>query len=210
MQEKAIDRRVRKTKQQLRNGLTELLREKPVKDITVRELSDKVDINRGTFYLHYRDVFDMVEQVENEIFEQFSSIINVELSNDNEVTPLIFFENVFRFFADNADIAAVMLGPNGDLAFVNKLKKLVQDKCIRDWMLIFDTDNSELFELYYAFVVGGVVELFQMWIETGRKQTPEEMANIAKIFIVDGVSALANNVDSSRKPDKQQKNKSTL
>ena len=63
MDGKKVDRRVRKTKRQLRQALTVLLQEKPIKDITVREIADMVDINRGTFYLHYKDVFDMLEPV---------------------------------------------------------------------------------------------------------------------------------------------------
>ena len=65
------DRRVRKTKRLLREGLAKLMLEKPVKNITVREISELVDINRGTFYLHYKDIYDMVEQIQNEIFEEF-------------------------------------------------------------------------------------------------------------------------------------------
>ena len=69
MEEKKVDRRVRKTKRQLRLALTKLLQETPIKDITVREIADMVDINRGTFYLHNKDVYDMLEQVEAEMFE---------------------------------------------------------------------------------------------------------------------------------------------
>lgn len=64
VEEKKVDRRVRKTKRQLRQALTQLLQQKPIKDITVREIADLVDINRGTFYLHYKDVYDMLEQIE--------------------------------------------------------------------------------------------------------------------------------------------------
>lgn len=62
MGEETVDRRVRKTKKQLRECLTRLLKEKKVQDITVRELTDMADLNRGTFYLHYRDVFDLLEK----------------------------------------------------------------------------------------------------------------------------------------------------
>ena len=56
--EKKEDRRVRRTKKLLSQGLIELMQQKQVKDITVRELADLVDVNRGTFYLYYRDIFD--------------------------------------------------------------------------------------------------------------------------------------------------------
>ena len=54
--EKKEDRRVRRTKKLLTHGLIQLMKEKQVQDITVRELADLVDVNRGTFYLYYRDI----------------------------------------------------------------------------------------------------------------------------------------------------------
>ena len=51
-----VDRRVRKTKAQLRRGLARLMQEKSINEITVKELVDEVDINRSTFYLHYTDI----------------------------------------------------------------------------------------------------------------------------------------------------------
>ena len=60
-----IDRRVRRTKQQLRSALTTLLLEKDFSDITVREISERADVNRGTFYSHYRDAFDLLTSVED-------------------------------------------------------------------------------------------------------------------------------------------------
>ena len=48
-----VDRRVRKTKAQLRAGLARLMQKKSIKEITVKELVEEVDINRSTFYLHY-------------------------------------------------------------------------------------------------------------------------------------------------------------
>ena len=97
MEEKKVDRRVRKTKRQLRLALTKLLQEKPIKDITVREIADMVDINRGTFYLHYKDVYDMLEQVEAEMFEEFNQILNAQPSIVNAEKPLPHFERYLSF-----------------------------------------------------------------------------------------------------------------
>ena len=58
--EKKTDRRIRKTKTQLRAGLAKLMQTKSLKEITVKELVEEVDINRSTFYLHYTDLLSMV------------------------------------------------------------------------------------------------------------------------------------------------------
>ena len=62
-----IDRRIRKTRKQLKDCLISLLKTKRIQDITVRELTEMADLNRGTFYLHYKDVFDLLEQTETEL-----------------------------------------------------------------------------------------------------------------------------------------------
>lgn len=66
------DRRVRKTKALLLKGLMQLMETKDIRDISVKELSDLVDINRSTFYLHYSDIYDMLAQIENELFIEFN------------------------------------------------------------------------------------------------------------------------------------------
>ena len=76
MKEANMDRRVRKTRRVLRQCLTTLLKEKKIQEITVREIAEMADINRGTFYLHYKDVYDLMEQIENELMAELEEVLN--------------------------------------------------------------------------------------------------------------------------------------
>lgn len=69
------DRRVRKTRAQLRAGLATLMQKKSIKEITVKELVEEVDINRSTFYLHYADIYQMLESIENELMDEIQKTI---------------------------------------------------------------------------------------------------------------------------------------
>ena len=64
--EENVDRRVKKTKKQLRLALMDLMSEKTQKQISVRELAERADINRGTFYLHYEDKFALLDELIDE------------------------------------------------------------------------------------------------------------------------------------------------
>ena len=64
------DRRVRRTKEQLKNALVGLLLEKDINSITVSEVTSIADVNRSTIYLHYRDIFDLYVKLQNEIFTE--------------------------------------------------------------------------------------------------------------------------------------------
>ena len=73
--EKKDSARVRMTKQLLRRAFTQLLLEKPIQNITVRELCEKAQVNRGTFYLHYKDIYDLMESIETQMTQELGDVL---------------------------------------------------------------------------------------------------------------------------------------
>lgn len=61
MTKEKTDMRIRKTKRALYQALEELLKKKSLSQITVTELAAHAEINKGTFYLHYKDIFDLYQ-----------------------------------------------------------------------------------------------------------------------------------------------------
>ena len=127
-----MDRRIRKTRAALKGALANLMLVKQVKDISVRELTDLADVNRGTFYLHYKDVFDLLEKTEDDILEEFKETLNEfdEKSVSDDATR--FFESVYTLCMKNGDFIRILIGENGDIRFLNSLKELVREKCLNE------------------------------------------------------------------------------
>lgn len=183
MEEKA-DRRVRKTLKQLRLCLTELMQQKNIKEITVRELTELADINRGTFYLHYRDVFDMLEKLENEILEKFEAVINNHSLEEIMEQPRLIFTDLFEFVEDNADMCRVLLGDNGDQAFLEKLTSKIKTKAAYGWLNAYSGGDEEMFEYYCAYVFSGCIGVIRQWTSDGMKIPPQTMAaNVAEMVM---------------------------
>lgn len=185
-----VDRRVRKTRRQLRECLITLLKEKKVQDITVRELTDMVDLNRGTFYLHYKDVFDLLEKTEAELQEDFNQLVCKHDAVDLKQRPSVIFNEIYSLVYDNADLIEILLGENGDLNFVNRLKLLIREKCLKDWMEVFRSGNAAAFDAFFSFIVSGCIGLVQYWLQTGLKETPEQMAKLTEHIITKGIGVL--------------------
>lgn len=187
---KIEDRRIRKTKKAMSAALAELLLEKPLKNISVREISDIADINRGTFYLHYKDVFDMAEKLQNEIFEKFNDIVNNHepKKNADEIFPLLV--ELFNLLSDNSELAKVLIGKNGDAAFVDKLKQVIREKCFVNAKKTFGIKDDESFDYFYHYIVSGCIGIFGAWLNSGMKETPQDMAKLTKKFILTGAGAL--------------------
>lgn len=190
MNPKGINRSVRKTKDKLRQALTQLLSQKPLNHITVREIAEIVDINRGTFYLYYKDVYDMIEKLELEMLDEFNDIVKLRISKNKNEPPEPILSDVFTFLSENADMCLVLLGPNGDLSFINRLKELVRERCLYYWTEIYNAKSTLYFDYFYAFFISGCVGLFEKWLNNGMKESPEEMADILDKMIMNGVQAL--------------------
>ena len=115
--QKKTDRRVRKTKSQLRKGLAHLMKEKSIGEITVKELVDEVDINRSTFYLHYSDIPTLLREIEDEMMDEMKRAIHdhpIDRENDSAFS---FIKDIFQVLDRNREIGCALIGPYGDIGF---------------------------------------------------------------------------------------------
>ena len=86
-----MDLRVKKTKNSIINAFLKLRAKKSLERITVKELSDLAEINKATFYLHYKDIYDLSETLENELFERVFN--NIEHPNSALSDPKLFIRD---------------------------------------------------------------------------------------------------------------------
>ena len=191
MKEEVLDRRVRKTRKQLRHCLALLLKEKKIQEITVREITEMADLNRGTFYLHYRDVFDLLQQIEEELLGELEAALQKYPAFEVHKNLSRLLADVFRCVEENTDMVQILLGENGDLNFVNRIKELVREKCLKDWMELFRTPQSSIFDAYYSFIVSGCLGLVTYWLESGMKESPKELAGMAEGIMINGIRSLS-------------------
>ena len=187
MSEKKTDRRVRRTRMLLRQALTELLETRDARSITVQELTDRADLSRGTFYAHYRDVYDMMEKMEQELFEEITQLLDSYRPEDlKDLTPVL--TDVFRFVAKNRDLLPVFLERQATDHFLLGLNQLIFDRCLYRWSGLFGLGQDSNSVYCLEFVVSGMVGLVRVWMEKGFPEPPEEMAALAGRMIQMGLA----------------------
>ena len=179
---KSMDRRVRKTRAQLRSGLARLMQEKSVREITVKELVDEVDINRSTFYLHYSDIYQMLDSIEAELEAEIMAAIQANpLKPLGKETPP-FVEQFFMILEENQDICRALLGPHGDMTFVSNIEKIIAENFMeRDLSL----SDKNILDIAYAsaFCLSGCVGLIKTWLNGALKESPLHMAKLTHTLI---------------------------
>lgn len=189
---KTTDRRAVRTKRLIRDALSQLIEEKGFNDISIMDITTRADINRGTFYLHYTDKFDLLEKIENEIIQEivcncktFSSldIKNTDFTNK----PIPFIIKIFEYVKENALFMKAILGPKGDPTFQRKLKELIHNCLLENsWYMPIKKEDMKVPESYFvAYVLSAHLGVIQQWLENDMEKTPEEMATIlSKMFLL--------------------------
>ncbi|MBQ8160395.1 MAG: TetR family transcriptional regulator C-terminal domain-containing protein [Clostridia bacterium] len=189
VQDKKEDRRVRRTKKLLTQALTQLLQEKQINEITVKELTDLADMNRGTFYLYYRDMFDMLEKVEDGLFGALDEIISVHGNNDVMTEAKMILVDLFRFIGDNREMCRVLLSPHGDMNFLHRLNEVLREKCLMAWHEHRQEKDEAEFDYHYSFIVFGCAGLIRAWVNRDCQESPETMAKLAFDMVLRGSMA---------------------
>ena len=124
------DARVKYTKMVLKNALLELMKEKTVNRITVREVCDKAGLNRATFYTHYADCFALLESIENDLFRDF------ELSMEKcvpmfDITKLV--TAIYDIIEKNEEVCRVLIFGRRSTTLLHKMIDYAHDLSIASW-----------------------------------------------------------------------------
>ncbi|NMS89215.1 TetR family transcriptional regulator [Clostridioides difficile] len=185
MKKTTIDRRTIRTKKMIRSSLAELIDEKGFNNISVTDLTQRADINRGTFYLHYVDKFDLLEKIEDEIIQEIEeetkhldsvNMLNIDASNE----PLPFMVKLFEYFRKNSVIIKSILGPKGDPTFERKIKIFIETNLFeKQKRKNFNIDEAIISEEYFIqYILSADLGVIQHWLEKDMEESPEEMALI--------------------------------
>jgi AcrR family transcriptional regulator len=114
---KQIDLRILYTKNALKDALFQLLLIKPIDKISVQELTDKAQINRVTFYQHYKSINDMYISLQNGFLDTVMSI----LGNIEEMTIDVFMNNVVQLLFENRKFCEAFFGKHGSINFLEQI-----------------------------------------------------------------------------------------
>ena len=184
--EKTVDMRERKTRSQLRKCLSILLETKKIQNITVKELAQMADINRGTFYLHYKDVYDLMEHIQADLLKEFEDILTKIAPDTDNLVP--FIEALFVFIYDNKDMAKIFLHDDLDANFSNELRNKLQTCVFNKYKAFIKQKNMPYFELYYDFILSGTLGLLVRWIDSEFEMSTHDLAVLTQSFIRNGLT----------------------
>lgn len=178
-----MDKRIKRTKQLLRNALSSLLETKKIEDISVTELCKLADINRSTFYLHYESVADACIEIERVVASEFVEWYD---SCDKEgITEDIrdFIHHLSAFVMKYAGIFSGLYGTQ----YKNRQSMVISKAFIMcfklRWLPKFVKDEKKI-EILYPFIFDGCKTLYHYKITNRISITVDELSDVMSDMII--------------------------
>ena len=187
------DRRITRSKRALRGALIALIEERGLDAITVNDLCERADLNRGTFYNHFHDKENLLTALENEVLAEVALLqarmqsvtLGDMLAFRVAGRPVPVLVDLFEYLRGESDFLRAVLGSGGDVRFGPRLREAVCENLVQNILHEKYRTNPTPYVAFYASAYLGIIA---RWVENGCPETPEEMARIAMrlLFITPG------------------------
>lgn len=175
-----FERRKQRTRDQLKQAAITLILEKGFDEVSVQDITDRADLGRGTFYVHFNDKEDVVWTAVREGFDALDKEIH-EAYYGTEKSPrleYLIWLRKFQHAAEHRDLFMVMLGGKG--------ASWMTDRVV-EYMVAIMVENMRagtcfphvkaVPEIYAQVVMGGLMRLIEWWLQTPNDYTPKQMAD---------------------------------
>lgn len=159
------------TKYDIKCAFLQLLETKKFEDITVREISDLSGYHRSTFYLYFKNVNDVLWQVEKDLLDDFRDFLRAELTRVqprtiDDFVRVVVYALRSRHRPDITQPIFLLMGDNGDHAFLNALKSHIKENMadLEQVNKMIDDDEKDYLIEFFA---SGAIAIVKKWFENG-------------------------------------------
>ena len=181
---KMEDRRAVKTKTAIINAFAELMAEKDINEISVKEIAEKADINRITFYNHYLDIYDLYEKIQTQTLSDYDKIISTSPTHNYDEV----FEKIIEYTIENKNVCKLLISSENS-NFQNKVYELFIKK-YKEISMYEDNlmEIKESWNYITVYNIYGTIAIISEWIKNDMKYPPEKIRKI--------LSAIDNSIDN--------------
>lgn len=183
MAEKTEDRRSRRSKRLLKQGLAELMQEKPFNSITVREITDRMDLNRGTFYLHYADTYELLQKLEEDTLADVQSMIDEHRPEVQTGALRPIFEPILDYIAENKAICHALFVNNSTSNFIDKVYQLIYENGASIIRRRFSHVSDETLDYLISFLTFGMIGLIKQWFGADMAMSKQTLVAMAEELV---------------------------
>lgn len=166
--------RSHETKERFKKAFFALYTERKIETITIKEVADLAGFNRGTFYLYYKSIYDLLQKTEQELLDDFAKRVDFHIKfyyGDIEIADDKIFEDMQTNFLEHSEYIRILNGENGDPRFKSRMKNIIKD-AYRKYASIDNSVRVSKFEYLLEYIVEANMSLIQYWLMNREKDSP--------------------------------------
>lgn len=175
----AMDARIRYTKMIIQVNFISLLKQKPIKRITVKEICELAEINRATFYKYYADAYDLMEKIEDEILQELQSAMESFPKGSIHETLL----GILKKMKENGELYMALFSGNGDTDFPMKIFRLCYAEFSDYINSLYPKMTKTQQAWLYVYTAQGSCGILNYWLSDGMAESPAEVAEFIEKLI---------------------------
>lgn len=160
MKKKAEYKSALRSKAMLQEAFVTLSAHTDVSKITVSALVKKAGLNRSTFYAHYYDVFDFIDQMEDKLIMALKERQDI----DSDPSPRTFMLAVASYLEQNYGLCRSLICSDRGRHFISKLEQLIIEKIMTDQVVASSIKNHDKLHLSAVYIAAGGAAVLKEWI----------------------------------------------
>lgn len=189
MEEKKVDRRIAKTKKAIYRAFAQLLSEKNINDITIKDIADRADINRKTFYNYYDGIYELTDEIENKIIDSFEKVIREHNVSELLHNPNKMFDELVKIIDSDLDFYQHLISLESNSNLVSKLFISLKSRA-KEVISEYSVLDEATLDIVLDFVISGMFTVFQRWFNSSKEHSLDDMAKIVATLSYNGINGL--------------------
>lgn len=167
----------------LKQALIALIQEKDFGTLRVQDITDRADLGRATFYLHYSDKEDLLSAIVDQSYQEMAE----RLENAKGAENLIGLRWGLEYAAENPELFSVLMGHQRT---ANKIRSLIIDRVMSELPIKIDNDN--LARATAHILAGSIMGVFNWWLHHQNELTLDELLDLFGKIISEGFTNINN------------------
>lgn len=179
-----------RSKRMIKETVLELVSQKDISEIKIKEIIEIVGISKGTFYTHYEDIYQVLDDIENECIENLNEYLSKMHGAIHINDFLPFINRLFDYFEENRNIYVKIFSSSVGFAFINKIQNIIVDYMMKDKDIITKLKDEKAAHQFFYFIAAGTMSLIQEYYTTKNQQPLKEITETLNSSILYGIFAI--------------------
>ena len=161
----------------------ELMQVKSVSKITVTDIVNTADLNRSTFYAHFKSSEDVLEKIHSDIIAEIIDTMSRDDYRNLLTDPHPVLKRILNFIRRDEEMYKMLLNTEGASKFLKRLEKTVIEQYLSDETIFSQIKDKDEFEMNLRIFIGGFVSVLQDWASDDIQMPLERVLAITEYTI---------------------------